>query len=129
MDKTLHEHHKNSKYQKTLLTSILVVYALAMIIGAVIPNPQDVPVFAGNTKYFHFFGFIILSLIMFRTFQLYNIKRKNLWTVIALSVFIFLTEFLQLFVSTRHYSYLDMLIDASGCLIGWGLYKWIYSKR
>jgi len=117
------------KSQKVLLTLILIVYALIMFIGAIIPNPQSVPVFAGHTKYFHFFGFMILSLIMFRTFQLYNIKYKNTWTIVLLAAFIFLTEFVQLFVSTREFAFTDMLIDAAGCLIGWGLYKWIYSKR
>lgn len=119
----------NKKSQKTVLTLILIVYAIIMMIGAIIPNPQDIPVFAGHTKYFHFFGFILLSLIMFRTIQLYNIKNKNTWTIAILAVFIFLTEFVQLFVSTREFAFTDMLIDAVGCLIGWGIYKWIYSKR
>ena len=119
----------NNKSQKILLTWILVIYAIIMIIGAIIPNPQDVPVFSGHTKYFHFFGFIILTFIMFRTFQLYRIKNKNLWPIILLAVFIFLTEILQLFVSTRHFAFTDMLIDAAGCLIGWGIYRWISYKR
>lgn len=117
----------DKKHQKWLLTSLLVVYALIMIIGAIIPNPQDVPVFSGNTKYFHFFGFIILSVIIFRTFQVY--KTNNVWPIFTLAAFIVLTEVLQLFVKTRHFAFTDMLIDAVGCLIGWGLYKWIYSKR
>jgi VanZ family protein len=119
----------NKKYQKTLLTTILIVYALAMILGAIIPNPEDIPVFSGHTKYFHFFGFIILSIMIFRTFQLYDLKRKNYFSIALLALFVVLTEFLQLFISTRHFAFTDMLIDASGCLIGWGLYRWIYSKR
>ncbi|MGV8172515.1 MAG: VanZ family protein [Candidatus Woesearchaeota archaeon] len=117
------------KHQKILLTCILVVYALAMIAGAIIPNPSDIPVFSGNTKYFHFFGFIVLSVITLRTFDLYRFKHKYILSILALLFFVFLTEFLQLYVSTRHFAYTDMIIDIGGCIIGWGLYAWIYSKR
>jgi VanZ family protein len=117
------------KSQKKLLTAVLIVYALVMIVGAIIPNPQDVPVFAGNTKYFHFIGFAVLSLVVFRTFQLYKIKYKNTWSMILLGFFIVLTEVLQLFVSTRHFAFFDMLIDLSGCVIGWALYKLVYKNK
>jgi len=100
-----------------------------MVVGAIIPNPQDVPVFSGHTKYFHFFGFLLLTVIMFKTLDLYNCQHKNVLAIVLLAIFIFLTEFLQLFTATRHYSYWDMLLDAVSCLIGWGLYKWISYKR
>jgi VanZ family protein len=114
---------------KIVFTVILVAYVLLMIVGAIIPNPQDVPIFSGNTKYFHFLGFLVLSMMVLKTLDLYSCKHKNWISAVLLAVFIFLTEFLQLFVSTRHYSYWDMLIDLGGCILGWGLYKWIYSKR
>ncbi|MGV8086491.1 MAG: VanZ family protein [Candidatus Woesearchaeota archaeon] len=117
------------KHQKSILTCILIVYALIMIVGAIIPNPTNIPVFSGNTKYFHFFGFIILTAMIFKTFELYRFKYKNILSIIAVFGFIILTEILQLFISTRHFSYTDMLIDLSGCIIGWGIYKWIFSKR
>jgi VanZ family protein len=115
--------------KKLMLTSVLVLYVLAMIIGAIIPNPQDVPVFSGNTKYFHFFGFIILAIITLKTLELYNFKQKYILSAILLVLFIFLTECLQLLVSTRHFRYTDMLIDALGCIIGVGLYRWIFYRR
>ncbi|MGV8141097.1 MAG: VanZ family protein [Candidatus Woesearchaeota archaeon] len=117
------------RYQKMLLTSLLVVYALIMIIGAIIPNPQAVPVYSGNTAYFHFFGFLVLSVLIFRTVNLYNIKYRTFWSFFLLVLFIMLTEVLQLLVSTRNASFADMLIDIAGCLVGWGLYLWMYSKR
>ena len=117
------------KYQKALLTCILIAYTLVMIIGAIIPNPSDVPVFSGNTKYFHFVGFIVLAIMVFKTFELYKIKHENILSIIALIFFIILTEVLQLFVSTRHFAYTDMLIDTCGCLIGYGIYRRIFSKK
>jgi VanZ family protein len=119
----------NIKSQRMLLTLILVVYAIIMIIGATIPSPQDVPVFSGNTKYFHFVGFIILALLTLKTFEVYKFKHMYILSSITLLFFIFLTEFLQLFVSTRHYAYTDMLIDVGGCIIGAGLYLWTYFRR
>lgn len=119
----------DKKHQKIVLTGILVVYALAMIIGAILPNPGDVPVFSGNTTYFHLFGFIVLSVMIFRTLQLYDMKHRYILGIILLATFILLTEVLQLFVSTRSFSIADMIVDALGCTIGWGLYQWIYSKR
>jgi VanZ family protein len=120
----------DKKYQKTVLTCILIVYAFIMIIGAIIPNPEGVPVFSGNTKIFHFLGFIVLSVIVFKTFELYRFKYKKTLSSIALIIFIILTEVLQLLVHTRHFSYKDMLIDAAGCLIGFVIYKIIlrYNK-
>jgi VanZ family protein len=119
----------NKQYQKTLLTIILVGYVFLMIIGAIIPNPSNVPVFSGNTKYFHFFGFIVLSIMVFKTFELYRFKYKNTLSIISLMVFIYLTEILQLFIGTRHFAYTDMLIDATGCLVGYGVYRWIFYKQ
>ena len=119
----------NKSHQKILFTAVLVCYVLLMIIGAIIPDPQDVPVFAGNTKYFHFFGFILLAIIVYKTLNLYKCKHENLLAVVLLAVFIVLTEVLQLFVSTRHFSFFDMLIDAAGCAVGIGVYKWILYKR
>lgn len=119
----------DTKHQKIVLTGILVVYALAMVIGAILPNPQDVPVFSGNSTYFHLFGFVVLSVMIFRTLQLYGVRHKYIFGMMLLSVFIILTEALQLLVSTRSFSVADMIVDAVGCLIGWGLYSWIYSKR
>lgn len=116
-------------HQKTILTILLIVYVIAMIIGAIIPNPSDIPVYSGNTKYFHFFGFIVLAIMVFKTFELYKFKHKNILSVILLIFFIILTESLQLLISTRHFAYTDMLIDAAGCLIGYGLYKWIFSRK
>jgi VanZ family protein len=118
----------DKRFQKMVLTCALIVYALVMIVGAIIPNPEDVPLFAGNTKYFHLIGFIILSLMVFRTLQLYKVRRKNTLSIVLLVFFIVLTEVLQLFVSTRHFSLYDMLIDMIGCAVGWGLYKLIYNK-
>ena len=119
----------NKKFQKNILTTILIIYALVMIIGAIIPNPSAIPVFSGNTKYFHFLGFIVLTIMVFKTFELYKFKRKSMLSIIMLIVFIILTEVLQLFISTRHFAYTDMLIDFFGCLIGWGIYRWIFFKR
>ena len=114
--------HIDKKHQKVILTCILVVYAMIMVIGAIIPNPQDVPVFSGNTKYFHFFGFIVLSVIAFKTFELYKFKYKKTLSSIVLIIFIITTEVLQLAVKTRHFSYGDKLIDAAGCVIGFFIY-------
>jgi VanZ family protein len=118
----------DDKARKTILTVVLVLYVIAMIIGAIIPNPGAIPVFSGNTKYFHFIGFIILAIIILKTLELYKFKHKYILSAIALVFFIYLTESLQLFVPTRHFLYTDMLIDAAGCIIGWGLYKWIFFR-
>jgi len=117
------------RHQKIVLTILLIAYALVMIIGAIIPNPQDVPVFSGNTKYFHFIGFLVLAMIVLKTFEVYKFKHNYILSMSVLLLFVLLTESLQLLVSTRHYSYIDMLIDIGGCMTGWVIYLWISSKR
>ena len=118
----------DKKHQRIILTVGVAAYVILMIVGAVIPNPDSVPVFSGHTKYFHFFGFILLSGLVFRMLELYNVKRKELYSFTSLALFIVLTEFLQLFVITRHPLFTDMIIDGIGCLIGYGVYRIIFRK-
>jgi len=119
----------DKRHLKVLLTSIFVVYALIMIIGAIIPYPEDIPIYSGNTGYFHLFGFMVLSVIIFRILDLYEIRYRTFWALFLLALFITLTEVLQLLVSTRNASFVDMFIGIAGGLIGWGLYAWMYSKQ
>jgi VanZ family protein len=117
---------------RIILTSVLLIYAFAMVIGAAIPNPSAVPGFSSHSSYFHFFGFMVLSIIAFKTFELYNIGRKSRFPLAAAAILLFLillTEFLQLFVATRHFSVMDMLIDVCGCVIGWAVYRWIFYRQ
>ena len=113
---------------KYLLTVILVIYVALMIFGAIYPHPENIPGLGGNTKYFHFLGFILLMILVLKTFEIYRFKHRYILSVIFVAFFIYLTEFLQLFVSTRHFLYTDMLIDVAGAAIGGGLYKWILYK-
>ena len=99
-----------------------------MIFGATISNPNSIPGFGGNTKIFHFIGFIILAIMVLKTFELYQFKQKYVLGLIFIVVFAYITEWLQLLVPTRHFLYTDMLIDIAGGLIGVAVYRWIFSK-
>lgn len=118
----------NTQLQKRWLLVIIVLYVCLMIFGAVYPRPQDIPVFSGHTKYFHFFGFAVLAILLLKLFELYKFKHKTLLTAIIIIFFAIFTETMQLIVPNRDFAYTDMLIDTVGGILGWGLYKWIFYK-
>ncbi|MFH1174396.1 MAG: VanZ family protein [archaeon] len=115
--------------QKLIFTLILSVYVLFMIVGALLPDPSLVPLFSGNTPYFHFFGFVVLAFITFKTVEFYECKHNVMLSASILLFLIVLTEVIQLLVSTRQFSLTDMLVDAGGCIVGGAVYSWMYSKR
>jgi len=118
----------NEYAQKVLLTIVLVIYIGLMIFGAAYSKPQDIPVFSGHTKYFHFFGFGVLAILVLKAFELYKFKHKLVLSAIVVVLFAIFTEYIQLFTVAREFAYTDMLIDVAGGILGWGLYKWIFSK-
>jgi VanZ family protein len=115
--------------KKHWLTIISILYIIAMIIGAIIPNPSAVPGFSGNTKIFHFIGFFILAIMVLKTIELYKFKHYYILGALCLLMMIYITEWLQTLVPTRHFLYTDMLIDGAGCLLGLGVYRWIFYKQ
>ena len=114
------------KHQKMLLTFMFILLFCTMIFGALTPNPSIIPLFSGNSEYFHFFGFMVLTIMIFKTFELYSIKHEILIPIVTLISFSVLSEVAQIFISTRHFSYKDIIINLSGCLIGYLVYSGIF---
>jgi|GEM_PF-4782899 len=119
----------SERSQKIWLTVILIIYIGLMIFGAAYSRPQDIPIFSGHTKYFHFFGFAVLAILILKTLEIYRFKQKILLSAIVVVLFAIFTECMQLYVATREFAYTDMLIDVAGGILGWGLYTWISSRR
>ena len=114
--------------KRFILTLFSICYILLMVFGAAYPHPDSIPGFGGNTKIFHFLGFALLAVFVLKTLQLYEFKHPFVIGIIFMLVFIYFTEFIQLFTG-RDFAYFDMLIDAAGMIVGLGVYKWIFYKR
>ena len=99
-----------------------------MLFGAVYPHPENIPGFGGNTKYFHVLGFLVLSIIVLKTFDLFKFKHSYMLAILFILIFSILTESLQLLVPTRHFLYTDMLIDIAGAVVGIVAYRLLLHK-
>ena len=88
--------------------------------------------FNDKDKIMHFFQYFILALLALFSFQI-NINLKNF---ILLCLFIIISsgmsEFIQMFLSSRDSSYIDCLYDISGGVFGFivfvGIKKICYKK-
>ena len=89
------------------------------------------PSFRGFDKIVHFTQFFIFAIILFMFLQQYIKKHKNIYiTGILIGIIILsLTEISQLFITTRHFSFYDLLANFLGFTSGVVIHKWIFFKQ
>lgn len=114
--------------KKKALLILLIVYILVLMIGFVIVLPKNIGVINNNDKLIHFIEFFILTILVLKTFQAYNVKRFYFYGLIFLVFFVFLSESIQAFLPYRSFSYYDIAADLLGIIIGVGVFKWIFYK-
>ncbi len=100
----------------------LFIFYLIFLIGIIMPSP----IIKSNIKnvdiLIHFSYLFFLSLL---TFPLINLSISLLFLII----FSFLTEILQIFISTRNFSLKDFSSDLMGIMLAFLIYKFILKKE
>lgn len=69
-------------------------------------------------KIAHATEYFILSIFVFYLLELFRIKNNYIISILICSIYAFTDEFHQIFTFGRTPSYLDVLIDTLGCLLG-----------
>jgi VanZ family protein len=118
------------KYKVLGITAVLVLYIALLFVGAVIKVPAEISSITNGDKIIHFMEYFILALVLFKSLQLYKLKKINIYVlgIIIGIVFMLLSETVQLFVPGRSFSFYDMLADFMGFIIGMGVFKWIFFR-
>ncbi|MEM4638008.1 MAG: VanZ family protein [Candidatus Woesearchaeota archaeon] len=114
--------------KKEALLILLIFYVLVLMVGFVIVIPKNIGMINNNDKLIHFIEFFILTILVLKTFQAYNIKRFYFYGIIFLVFFVFLSESIQAFLPYRSFSFYDIVADLLGIIIGFGVFKWIFYR-
>jgi VanZ family protein len=117
----------NKKLKKTIITAALVIYLIILLLGAFVINPVGESSPKGSDKLLHFFGFLVLEVLLLLTFINYKLNHKYLATfLIALGIGLII-EVVQLSIPSRQFSLLDLAADAGGIALAMVL-TWSFSK-
>ena len=114
--------------KKLVLTVLSVIYLIILFIGAFVVKSESVSKASDFDKVLHFFGFLILVILLLLTFEHYKLGNRYVSVfLIALGVGL-LIEAVQLFIPGREFSFSDVLVDVLGIIIG-GFLSWSFSKH
>ncbi len=107
----------NSRIKKVLFISLVLVI-IGITVLSLLP-PKSAPDMRTNDKVGHFIAYAVLSLNT--GLWLFNIK-KHAYSLVILISYGALMEFFQGFVPGRDPSFLDMVANGTGVLIGFVLH-------
>ena len=113
--------------QKRIFLFSVIGYVILMIIGGALPFIGKSPQVMNNDKLLHFGEFFILGILLVKTVELYKIKNYYILTFLIAFLIVWVSEYVQLFVPSRSFSYKDMIADALGIIAALILFK-IMSK-
>lgn len=102
--------------QKHIFLLSVISYVILMMIGGALPFIGKSPVVTNNDKLLHFGEFFILGILLVKTVELYKIKNYYILAFIIAFLVVWLSEYIQLFVPSRSFSYKDMLADTLGII-------------
>jgi VanZ family protein len=91
--------------------------------------PSGLEPVASKDKLLHFTEFLAFSLILFNVLQVFKVKKIYVSGLMTCVVFIVLSEVVQMFVPNRTFSYLDMLADFAGVIVGTAVFTWIFYRK
>jgi VanZ family protein len=104
--------------RKRLIQFIAIFVLISIAYLSLSPKPA---VTASNDKLGHFIAYAVLTFFLLLAFQ--KEKRNRIVKLVGLSAtYGVILEVLQLWVPGRHFSYLDLVANVSGVIIGYFLY-------
>ena len=114
--------------------AILVLYVSLIMAFAVIPGVAGSEIVSQNDKLLHFLEFFLFSIILTITLYLYKVKYLYSYAIAISAIIIFASELIQIPVSARTFSWLDILAGITGAIIGiiivsTAAQKWGFLKR
>lgn len=115
--------------KKLIFTAITSLYLILLLLAAFVfqvdSGKSGIP---GFDKLLHFFGFLILTILLLLTFKYYKLSNSYVSVfLIALGIGI-LIEAVQIGIPEREFSLLDILADVLGIIIG-SVLVWSFRKR
>jgi len=114
--------------KKVIFSVLSAIYVLVLLIGAFSSNVGETLSQPGFDKIVHFFGFFVLSLLLFITLKFYKVKNNYIIAFTASLLIGVFIELVQLLIPNRSFSFLDILADLLGIIIALVL-VWSFSKR
>ncbi len=108
---------------KTLLVyTPLIIYWITLFVATSIPA-ESVPSFGVGDKFNHFFGYLLLAVLLYLTFTIQVkstfLKSFSAFTAVAVSSFYgVFDEIHQMYIPGRSAEFLDWLADAAGAICG-----------
>jgi VanZ family protein len=105
---------------------MLAAYIMLLIIGAVITLPSGgLP---ANDKILHFLEFMVLAIIIVKTFEVYGAKNHYILTFLFSCLVAILSEAAQLSTLSRSFSILDLAANTAGIIVGMIFYRIVLSR-
>lgn len=103
------------------------LYALVIFFFSSLPSDQVPSPFPGIDKLLHLVEYIPFGFLLLRAFSgSFRVTplQALLWGIFVLTLYALSDEVHQLFVPGRYFSYLDMVFDVIGGLIGGFIFLW-----
>lgn len=113
--------------KKRLYIILILAYVAAMFYLALTPAvPGGFPSY--TDKLVHLGEFFVLTLIVLKASEIYRFKNYSLVLAVIVLVAI-LTETAQLFTAYRTFSFLDLIADVIGIMLGFIVKRFIFDKN
>src|SRR3989344_8794689 len=100
--------------ERHLLSLAVVLYIIAMITLGEMPSIAKSETVRNNDKLLHFGEFFILGILLVKTLESYEIKNYYILAFLIAFLIVWVSEFVQLLIPSRSFSYKDMLADTLG---------------
>lgn len=117
------------KYQVSVCNQIgfkfFLFLSLALVTWQALSPVQEGQPAIINDKVAHLLVFFVLSFIADHAYSLSRFTFTKAASLLSYGLFI---EIMQLFVPTRHFSWLDLLADAAGILLFFVIYRFLIER-
>lgn len=123
-----------NKSLKIIMTTSLVLYAVAMIVIATLPSLGGFESLGDADKIIHAVEFFIFTILLLSTLALDEVKDFYVISIIIVLLVVLISEIVQIPIIGRTFSIKDMIADLAGVALGYIVFagvraEWKYLKR